>query len=73
MLTLLILLFNQWLMLYISTDMSYFLTSLLKSLCVMVLLISIQSQAYRDINDRGYEMHQVQFNTIFRRIPINNN
>ena len=63
---------NLWLSLHISTDLAYFATALLKSLSVMVLLQCLQSQAYRDINDRGYETHQVQFNTIFRRIPLNN-
>jgi hypothetical protein len=72
MAVMILLMINHWLILYISTDLAYFATALIKSLSVMVLLLCLQSQAYRDINDRGYEIHQVQFNTIFRRIPLNN-
>ena len=41
----------------------------LKSLLIYSLLNTQQKLARRDINDRGYEFHQVQFNTILRRIP----
>lgn len=51
-----------------SFELSMFLVAYFKTLTIYSLLFMQQYIARRDINDRGYEVHQNQFNLVYRRI-----
>jgi len=52
----------------ISYEMSIYSIAYFKTSCTYSLLVLQQKIAKRDINDRGYEVHQNQFNIIYRRV-----
>ncbi|CAG9315156.1 unnamed protein product [Blepharisma stoltei] len=54
------------------TDLSLYISCYSLSFTIFCLLVLQQRIAHRDINDNGYEVHQAQFNTIYRRVSQNN-
>lgn len=52
----------------VSYEMSIYMIAYFKTSCIYSLLVLQQKIAKRDINDRGYEVHQSQFNIIYRRV-----
>jgi hypothetical protein len=52
----------------ISFELNIYLIAYFKTCCIYYLLVLQQKIARRDINDRGYEVHQNQFNIIYRRV-----
>ena len=53
---------------FLSYELSIFTIAYFKTMTIYCLLILQQKIAHRDINDRGYEVHQNQFNLIYRRV-----
>jgi hypothetical protein len=52
----------------LSYELSIFSLAFFKTAVIYCLLVLQQKIARRDINDRGYEIHQNQFNIIYRRV-----
>jgi membrane protein implicated in regulation of membrane protease activity len=52
----------------VSFELSIYMVAYFKTCCIYFLLVLQQKIARRDINDRGYEVHQNQFNIIYRRV-----
>ena len=53
---------------FISYELSIFVVAYFRTMTIYSLLSLQQIIARRDINDRGYEVHQNQFNLIYRRV-----
>jgi hypothetical protein len=53
---------------FFSWELSIFSLTYIKTWLIYSLLLVQQKIARRDINDRGYEVHQNQFNLIYRRV-----
>lgn len=52
----------------VSFELNIYMIAYFKTCCIYFLLVLQQKIARRDINDRGYEVHQNQFNIIYRRV-----